>query len=486
MTVITTNLLSLKGQSHLSRSQSQLAASMERLATGLRVNSAKDDAAGQAIANRMEANLRAATTLTRGVSDGISLMQTAEGGLGGINDILHRARELAVQAANGTLSDADRASVDAEYQQLAKEIDRIAFGTEAFGKTPLAPAEPRPLPVKLGNAPHITELLEPTFNSFSSGITSLAYIPQGATNVMLEIDSLSFDDDLQVFTADGKHLIGTPIEGDHPDYVWQYRNVTDTASANDRLITSGNGFDSDAAYDASQLQDSAGAHDLVSPPIVLEYNGMRIAYSGDGDRLELDTADEDGTEFNDGRLASNKLERVTFDKVTESLLVFVAGEGAFNARATWDEMPIEYEDPEPPMSPVSTTSEIPVSAGFGDGVDTITVAPTPADSHSLGLEDVALDPREKALEAMQKLQQAMGQVDGYRSQYGALHNRFESVIGTLEQEQVSLGAARSRIVDADFAKKVSDMIKAKIFQQAGTSLLTQANHIPQSVLSLLG
>ncbi|WP_206022161.1 hypothetical protein [Billgrantia bachuensis] len=300
MTVITTNVLSLTGQSHLSRSQSQLAASMERLATGLRVNSAKDDAAGQAIANRMEASLRAGTVLSRGISDGISLMQTAEGGLDGINDILHRARELAVQAANGTLSNADRASIDAEYQQLAKEIDRIAFGTEAFGKTPLAPAEPRPLPVKLGSAPHITELLEPSFNRFSSGTRSMAYIPAGATNVMLEIDSLSFDDDIQIFTTDGKHLIGTPIGGDHPDYVWQYRNVSDAASADAMLVTSDNGFDANALYDDSLLQDSAGTHDPDSSPIVLDYNGMRIGYSGDGDRLELDTAGEDGTKFNDG------------------------------------------------------------------------------------------------------------------------------------------------------------------------------------------
>ncbi|MCE8014811.1 flagellin [Halomonas sp. MCCC 1A17488] len=485
MTVINTNILSLKGQSHLARSQSQLAVSMERLASGLRVNSAKDDAAGQAIANRMEAGLRAGSMLSRGINDGISLMQTAEGGLDSINEILHRSRELAVQAANGTLSEADRASIDAEYQQLVKEIDRIAFGTEAFGKTPLAPEEPRPLPVKLGNAPHITELLEPTFKRFSSGIASLAYIPQGATNVMLEIDSLSFDDDIQIFTVDGKHLIGTPIEGDHPDYVWQYRNVSDAATANDRLITVGNGFNADASYDAGLLQDSAGSHDPNSLPIQLDYNGMLIAYSGDGDRLALDTADEDGTEFNDGRLADNMLERVTLDRVTENLLVFVAGEGAFNARATWDEMPIEYEEPEPLMSPVSRPTEIAVGAGFGQGIDKLTVGPTPANSHSLGLEGVALDPREKALEAMQKLQQAMGQVDGYRSHYGALHNRFESALDSLGHEQVSLGAARSRIVDADYAQETSALVKAKFLQQAGSAVLVQANQAPRGVMSLL-
>lgn len=212
---------------------------------------------------------------------------------------------------------------------------------------------------------------------------------------------------------------------------------------------------------------------------------MKITYSGDGDRLLVATVDDDNTEFNDGTLSENMLERVTFDKVTENLIVFVVGQGSFNARATWDEMPIEYDDPEPAMTPVSTATNILVSAGVNQEMNTITIAPTPSDTQSLGLEGVALDPIEKALEAMQKLQQAMGQVDGYRSQYGALNNRFDSAIGNLNQEQASLGAAKSRIEDADYAIEASNMVKGQILQQAGNSMLAQANQNPQSVLSLL-
>ncbi|MFB9866122.1 flagellin N-terminal helical domain-containing protein [Vreelandella sulfidaeris] len=486
MAVINTNLLSLSGQNQLQRSQSSMATAIERLSSGLRINGAKDDAAGQAIVNRMDSTLQAGKTLTRGINDGISLMQTAEGGLDSINDILQRSRELAIQSANGTLSDADRSSINAEYQQLAEEIDRLAFSTEAFGKTPLAPAEPRPLPVKLGNAPHITELLEPSFKGFTSGTVSLSYIPVGATNVVLEIDSQAYDDDFQIFTQDGKHLIGTPIDGDHPDYVWQFQNITDTASANTALITTDNGFQPSASYDASLFQDAAGSYDLNSPPVELDYNGMKITFSGDGDRLALASADDDSTEFNNGQLTDNMRERVTIDKVTENLIVFVVGKGSFNASATWDDMPIEYDDPEPALTPVSTSTNILVSAGVGQKAESITIAPTPSDTYSLGLKGVALDPREKALEAMQKLQQAMGQVDGYRSEYGALNNRFESAIGTLSHEQVSLGAAKSRIEDTDYAIEASNMVKAQILQQAGTSMLAQANQHPQNVLSLLG
>ena len=310
----------------------------------------------------------------------------------------------------------------------------------------------------------------------------MAYIPEGATNVTLEIDSFGLDDDIQIFTQDGKHLIGTPIDGAHPDHVWQSRDATDL---NASLLTSENGFEPGASYDASLLQDASGSYDLSSPPVELDYNDMKITYSGDGDRLALSSADDDDTEFNDGSLSENMLERVTFDKVTENLIVFVVGQGSFNARATWDNMPIEYDAPEPVSTPVSTPTNIVVSAGVGQEMDSITIDPTPSYTQSLGLEGVALDPIEKALEAMQKLEQAMGQVDGYRSQYGALNNRFESAIGTLSQEQVNLGAAKSRIADADYAVEASNVTRARILQQASTSMLAQANQNPQSVLSLL-
>ena len=266
------------------------------------------------------------------------------------------------------------------------------------------------MPVKLGDAAHITELLELGFESFTSGTVSLAHVPSGATNVTLEINSLGLDDDVQIITQDGKHLIGTPIDGVHTDHVWQSQDIT---NINTSLLTSENGFEPGASYDANLLQDAAGSYDLSSPPVELDYNDMKITYSGDGDRLVLASVDDANTEFNDGRLPENMLERVTFEKVTENLIVFVVGQGSFNARATWDDMPIEYDDPEPVSTPVSTPTNIVVSAGVGQEMDSITIAPTPSNTQSLGLEGVALDPIEKALEAMQKLEQAMGQFDGY-------------------------------------------------------------------------
>ena len=133
--VINTNLLSLNAQRNTSTSQSALANSMQRLSSGLRVNSAKDDAAGLAISERMGAQVRGMNVAIRNANDGISMAQTAEGGLSKVGDALQRMRELAVQARNATNTDDDKASLDKEFQQLGEEITRVLAGTTFNGKT---------------------------------------------------------------------------------------------------------------------------------------------------------------------------------------------------------------------------------------------------------------------------------------------------------------------------------------------------------------
>lgn len=135
---VNTNIASLNAQRNLTSSQSSLNTSLQRLSSGLRVNSAKDDAAGLAIAERMNTQVRGLTVGIRNASDGISLAQTAEGALGSITESLQRMRELAVQSANATNSSTDRASLDAEFQQLATEINRVIDGTEFNGTAVLA------------------------------------------------------------------------------------------------------------------------------------------------------------------------------------------------------------------------------------------------------------------------------------------------------------------------------------------------------------
>jgi flagellin len=130
---VNTNIVSLNAQRNLNSSQSSLATSMQRLSSGLRVNSAKDDAAGSAIAARMQAQVRGMNVAVRNANDAISLTQTAEGAMGKVSDMLQRMRELAVQAANGTNSTADRTSLNAEYLQLARESSRTLDSTSFNG-----------------------------------------------------------------------------------------------------------------------------------------------------------------------------------------------------------------------------------------------------------------------------------------------------------------------------------------------------------------
>ena len=273
MQVINTNVLSLNAQRNVSSSQGALATSIQRLSSGLRVNSAKDDAAGLAIANRMSAQARGMNVAIRNANDGISLAQTAEGALGKVTDMLQRMRELAVQAANGSNGTADRTSLDLEYNELAAEIDRTFKATK--------------------------------FND-------QAIMGAGAGALVFQI--------------------GANNSGD------EQLTITTT-----NLITS------------------------VSTPVIAA------------------------------------------------------------------------------------------------GIDTLA----------------------NAQGALAVLDTALGNVNTARATYGAVQNRFESVISNLQVASENTAAARSRIMDADFGAETAALTRAQILQQAGTAMLAQANAAPQSVLSLL-
>ncbi|BES86451.1 flagellin [Pectobacterium araliae] len=482
MTPITSLYLTILNQQ--GKSATRLSQAIERLSSGLRINGAKDDAAGQAIANRMTANLNANSVITNGMKDGLSLMQTAESGLNTINSLIQRGRQLAMQAANGTLSDTDQTSLNSEYQQIREEIDRIASSTQIFGRYPLAPAEPSPQPAKLGTTLPLAEKFPvPNINhQFPSGVISLAYIPAGAKNITITIDSLSADDDIQLFARDGRHLAGTPAEGTDADIVWSVNGVTDESTMNTAVITQDNGFLPGATYSADSLLQ-AGKYN-INTGAQTTYQGMTITYSGDGDRFE----DANTGDFNDGNVAAaNQLEKIHIDEVTEDLIVIVVGSGVFYSNASWDELPTPTEPapPLPPSVPISKETTFVIGASFGDALQTVTINPTPADSQSLGLSSVTLSTPAQASEALATFDNALKTLDGYRSEYGSQMNRFESVTAVLSQEKVATAAARSRILDANYAIEVSAMTKNQILQQVSLSVLSQANQQSGNVLKLL-
>jgi flagellin len=281
-TFINTNLASINAQRNLGASQGELARSIQRLSSGLRVNSAKDDAAGLAIATRMDAQARGMNVAIRNANDGISMAQVAEGALGKIGDMLQRMRELAVQSANATNQSSDRTNLDAEFKQIQAEVTRTVDGTR--------------------------------FNNVS------------------------------MFGA--------------------------------------------AAATGFKFQVGAG----TSP-----------------------TADVITVTGKDLTLAANEVE-----KVTATATVSIDGADATNATA------------------------------------------------AIAQIDLALD-----------------EVNGQRAMWGAAQNRFEAVIANLQSGSENMQAARSRIMDADFARETAALTRSQILQQAGTAMLAQANQVPQQVLQLL-
>ncbi|BCT14903.1 flagellin [Enterobacter cloacae] len=285
MAVINTNLLSLTTQNNLNKSQSSLGTAIERLSSGLRINSAKDDAAGQAISNRFSSNIKGLTQASRNANDGISIAQTAEGSLNEINNNLQRIRELAVQAQNGTNSASDIDSIQSEVNQRLSEIDRVASQTQ--------------------------------------------------------------------------------------------------------------------------------------------FNGIKVLNSAGTISIQVGANDKE------------KIDITIGNKTNWSLLASGASGVAGGAVAASDR----------------TVSQ--------SGVDVL------------------------ATNVLSTIDNALKAVDNQRSDLGAIQNRFESTISNLNNTVTNLSAAQSRIQDADYATEVSNMSRAQILQQAGTSVLSQANQVPQTVLSLL-
>lgn len=369
MSVINTNITSMISQSNLNKSKGALTTAMERLSSGMRINSAKDDAAGQAIANRMTAQVKGLAQAQRNANDGISVAQTAEGALNQVNDNLQRIRELAVQSANGTNSAEDKDSIQAEIDQRLTEIDRISKETNFNG-------------VKVLSA---TKTLD---------------IQVGAN-------------DGEVISIDLKQIDKTTLKLDG-------FNVSGLSGAISEITTDdGAGVTTTAKLDLT----TTGGTSLVATEVTLHGYGDYDAATGEYANYAL--KDADGNMY--------KADSFTVDTATGAVEITIADDDVAKTAYNTDS-----------------------AAGL-----TSTANPLKA------------------------LDDALKTVDTFRSDLGAIQNRFETAITNLRTNETNLSAARSRIEDADYAVEVANMTRAQILQQAGTSVLAQANQVPQGVLSLL-
>ncbi|UAX00441.1 FliC/FljB family flagellin [Proteus terrae] len=378
--VIMTNPTSLIAQSNLNRSQGLLNTAIQRLSSGLRINSAKDDAAGQAIANRFTSNVKGLTQASRNANDGISITQTTEGALNEINNNLQRIRELTVQSKNGSNSESDIKSIQEEVKQRTAEINRISKQTQFNGVKILS--EDSTLNLQVG-----------------------AHDKEQISVNLKKIDATTLGIDKLDLSAKPEALHG---------------GAATTISVTNKATPP---VTKDIDIDTTSLKASLkSGESLEGVYYALDANGKE-----DKTALAIDVKDASG---------EVKTFKVALDSsnAIDSNGNFISGGKVALAKDT------EIKPKNPP-----TINDAPLK----------------------GLDD------------------ALAQVDSLRSAMGAVQNRLDSTITNLGNTVNNLTASRSRILDADYATEVSNMSKNQILQQAGTSVLAQANQMPQNVLSLL-
>ncbi|WP_075182065.1 FliC/FljB family flagellin [Pantoea sp. 1.19] len=423
--VINTNSLSLLTQNNLNKSQSSLSSAIERLSSGLRINSAKDDAAGQAIANRFTANIKGLTQASRNANDGISIAQTTEGALNEINNNLQRVRELAVQSQNGTNSDSDVQSIQQEVQQRLQEIDRVSSQTAFNGVKVL------------------------------SSDTKLS-IQVGAN------DGEQIDIDLKKIDTSALGLTNFSV-----DTKFDTTKVNTTAIANGANVTL-----STKSVNAAVQDDSAASGAQTSNKGVFALkDGSGYVVKGSDDKYYAAN-----TSTNDGK--------VTWDSSTTAVAANTVDESKELTQVKVNDKTVTADTTN--LSVGQTLHSYKKDNGDdgfviknADGSYNRADIDSKSGKVSVGTK-ISSNP-----DVMSTIDDALKMVDEQRSSLGAIQNRFNSTITNLGNTVNNLSSARSRIEDADYATEVSNMSRAQILQQAGTSVLAQANQTTQNVLSLL-
>ncbi len=481
--VINTNSLSLLTQNNLNKSQSSLSSAIERLSSGLRINSAKDDAAGQAIANRFTANIKGLTQASRNANDGISVAQTTEGALNEINNNLQRVRELTVQATNGTNSDSDLSSIQAEITQRLEEIDRVSEQTQFNGVKVLAENNEMKIQVGANDGETIT--------------INLAKIDAKT----LGLDGFNIDgaqkatgsDLISKFKATGTD--NYDVGGDAYTVNVDSGAVKDT-TGNDIFVSAADGSlttksDTNIAGTGIDAIALAAAAKNKAQNDKFTFNGVEFTTTTAADGNGVYSAEIDGKSVTFTVTdADKKASLITSETVYKNSAGLYTTTKVDNKAATLSDLDLNAAK--------KTGSTLVVnSATYDVSADGKTITETASGNNKVmylsksegGSPILVNEDAAKSLQSttnpLETIDKALAKVDNLRSDLGAVQNRFDSAITNLGNTVNNLSSARSRIEDADYATEVSNMSRAQILQQAGTSVLAQANQTTQNVLSLL-
>lgn len=514
---INTNLSALSGMRHLEGSTNLLATSSNRLSSGLKINSAKDDAAGLAIASGMESSVRGMSVAMRNAYDGISLIQTAEGSLGALGDALQRMRELAVQSASSaTLSASDRDKLQNEFGVLNEELSRIVQSSQYNGKKLLNGDLEIGVVIQVGAKADMDNRLSIKIQNMNSVLSSV-------TNARLTPDKSALDSTLSGIISEIANNAVTDPQLQQANTAAQLANVAvATAQAAAEAPT-----DLGLARIASKANlDAAKAISATSAAVLSEVgtdtgSGLltadflaQVANANDSNlatEAALDSADiamQNSTETNSNNatallnaasgLASAAMQQVNYAGRSS----YISNVALLNERVA---NTLQISDPEAITPQVRSVMEKALALGSLDIAKSIANASYVDDSNQTQTENetnkqyfvenhfLVLDAAEKvnqfgndyALFAIDMIDAAIDSINSQRAILGSLHNPLTTVIDTLHNGIENQSAAKSRIVDADFAQETANVSRAQILQQVGTAMLAQANQSPQLVSSLL-
>ena len=504
--MINTNAMSLNAQRNLSTSQGSLSQALQRLSSGLRINSAKDDAAGLAIASRMTTQINGLDQAQRNANDGVSLSQTTEGALQEVTNNLQRIRELAVQSANATNSASDRTALDNEVQQRLQEIERIATQTTFNGQKTLDGTFGTAL-FQVGANVGETISINLSQGVKASQIGQIATLTSTSATGVTQAN-LSGSGTIQVGASAAK-TVGLAVQGSSAGQsvgsayakaaavnAASVPGLTAVAANNVEfgvVATTGtgvgdayslkiNGQDIFATYD--QATNGVLSAQQIADAINGQTTATGVTATLTGANLRLSAAD--GRDINIGQtfagatpaaggISAGAGGATTVNGVTyrDGAIGTVAQATAYAANAATNGGTIS----------LSASDNIIVTGdgailGFANANTTIAKDTTTLLSQNV--QTVAA-----ANTTIQRVDAALTSISSLRSALGAIQSRFESVVTSLQTASENLSTSRSRIQDADFAAETAKLTRAQILQQAGTAILAQANSAPQSVLKLL-
>ncbi|WP_217390154.1 flagellin N-terminal helical domain-containing protein [Deefgea piscis] len=538
MQVINTNVPSLTAQNNLAKSSSSLNTSLERLSSGLRINSAKDDAAGLAISERFTSQIRGMDQAKRNANDGVSLAQTGEGALSQMGNILQRVRELAVQSGNATNSNSDRAALNAEVSQLVSELDRFSTSTEFNGQK-LFDGSFSASTFQVGANANQTitantaNLRTNQYGTYQLGVgngtgtiattnsvSGTATVTAGATGTVnvagaSVASSGTFSINGTSITVSGTDMardIASKINAAGTGVTASARTevnlglgsgsfsltVASKSSTFEAVAFNVTDSDSDGTVEADDYAQAVAAFNAKSSKTGVTAQLAQFQDSTNTTKYALKLVADDGSNISMSSVGASGFgagvtlySRDNTNSTGNTQYVSSGAAGAISSTAAGSGVVTfggQVTLNSSSSYSVSTSGASFTSGTMALGGSSSTVALASGSSYSSTLKTVEkldISTVEGSVQALRVVDDALAAVNDQRAKFGALQSRFQATINNLSTTSENMSAARSRIRDADFATETASLTRAQVLQQAGTAMLGQANALPNQVLSLL-